>query len=185
MSSPDDGARRPDDGDSGDRADVEAAFADIVAEFNVTHAEPIPPWPADEDAGENAARPPSREAIDHGWGEFDDGSGAHVVRGPRDAEWSDFEELRTPSSRDEVVDPADRFVPPAPPPLPVGDPVSRSAWAGVLGAPALYVLLSFAGWDLAGVVGMALGTVFLVSFVTLVVRMRNEPPDDSDHGAVV
>lgn len=68
----------------------------------------------------------------------------------------------------------DRFIPPEPPPLPHGDAVTRAAWAGVIGGPALLL----GGLLLPGLVGptaVTLGVAaFLVGFVTLVVRSK--PP---------
>jgi hypothetical protein len=79
------------------------------------------------------------------------------------------------------------FVPPPPPPVPRGDPVTRWAWAAAIGAPVLFVLLAVLGFDLTGVVGVALVGAFAAGFVTLVIRMKDGPRSDDrpDDGAVV
>lgn len=83
------------------------------------------------------------------------------------------------------ADPDDHFVPPPPPPLPRGDPVSRLAWAGVLGAPVFLVVAVAFGWRLPSW-ATTLAVISLVAgFITLVTRLRGQDPHDPDNGAVV
>lgn len=88
---------------------------------------------------------------------------------------------------EEPDDPAAHYEPPPPPPVPRGDRVSRWAWASAIGAPVGYVGLTLVGVDTGGPIGMALIAAFVAGFVTLVVRMKDEPriDDDPDDGAVV
>jgi hypothetical protein len=78
------------------------------------------------------------------------------------------------------------YEPPTPPPLPGLDPVTKGAWAALFGGP-LYLLASaMLGWEVPGWSAFAAVAAFVGGFVTLVVRMGDEPrgsgPDD---GAVV
>lgn len=91
-----------------------------------------------------------------------------------------------PSTPEEAVE-DEHYVPPAPPPVPQPHPVTR--WAVLALAVGLAVLvLPAALGDPVGP-GMSLLAVLAVlgGFVTLVARMRDAPPDDSDpdDGAVV
>lgn len=81
----------------------------------------------------------------------------------------------------------DHFEPPPPPPLPTFDTVSRFAWAGALGGPAVLLLATLAGIPVAGWVGGLAVAAFMAGFVTLVARMKDAPPTDTgpDDGAVV
>jgi len=79
-------------------------------------------------------------------------------------------------------DAADRFVPPPPPPLPELDTVSQLAWGGLIGGPLFLVIAAIAGWALPSLfLGLAV-LAFVAGFVTLVVRMKDRPPDDWDPG---
>jgi hypothetical protein len=80
----------------------------------------------------------------------------------------------------------DRYVPPAPPPIPRTDALGMAAWAGVIGAPVLWMLLSLFSWTFESWQLLLLIAVFLGSFGVLVSRMRHGPrEDDPDDGAVV
>lgn len=79
----------------------------------------------------------------------------------------------------------DHFVPPTPPPIPRGDAISRAAWTGVLGAPALFVLIALLQWTPPGWLTTGLIASFVAGFVTLIARLRGHHPDDPDNGAVV
>lgn len=83
-------------------------------------------------------------------------------------------------------EPVEHFVPPEPPPLPQTDAITRAAWVGVLGAPALFVLAGLLNWHLPWW-GAALGVLgFVGGFALLVWRMRDgEPGAGPDDGAVV
>lgn len=81
----------------------------------------------------------------------------------------------------------DHYIPPPPPPLPSGDGVSRMSWAGVLGGPALLLLMTLLGMRIPGWVALLAVAGFIGGFVVLVARMGDRPPRDSgpDDGAVV
>jgi hypothetical protein len=82
----------------------------------------------------------------------------------------------------------DHFVPPAPPPLPRLDPVTKGAWVALFGGP-LYLLISTAvGATISGLAAFLAVAAFVGGFVILVLRMDNgRPPDpgSDDDGAVV
>lgn len=94
------------------------------------------------------------------------------------------EEARSGTSASLEDDGSDGFVPPEPGPMPLGDIISRLAWAGALGAP-LFLLVAALVWQTAPpwLVGVAV-VAFIAGFVTLVVRMPDRS-DDEDDGAVV
>ncbi|MDS1268702.1 hypothetical protein RIF23_00165 [Lipingzhangella sp. LS1_29] len=79
------------------------------------------------------------------------------------------------------------FVPPPAPPLPRGDVVSRLAWGGLLGGPALWILMMLLGQSIPGWMALLLVAWFIGGFVVLVARMRNDRPpgEGPDNGAVV
>ncbi len=79
----------------------------------------------------------------------------------------------------------EHFEPPEPPPIPRGDLVSRLAWSGVLGGPAVLLVAAVVNGALPS--WMVLGALlsFVAGFVALVARMPAERPDDGDNGAVV
>jgi hypothetical protein len=89
---------------------------------------------------------------------------------------------RTPRDDDE------HFVPPAPPPLPRLDPLTKGAWAALFGGPGYLVVATAAGWSVPGLAAFCAVAAFVAGFAILVLRM-NEPgpggPDDGDDGAVV
>ena len=91
-----------------------------------------------------------------------------------------------PAAATRVPQDEDRYLPPPPPPLPVADQTTRLAWAGVVGGPLLFILALLLDWDLASWAQLVGVAALVVGFVTLVARMRDEPPDhDPDNGAVV
>jgi hypothetical protein len=89
-----------------------------------------------------------------------------------------------PGSQDEEG----HFIPPAPPPLPSLDPISKGAWAALFGGPGYLVVATAAGWSVSGIAAFCAVAAFVTGFAILVLRM-NEPgpggPDDGDDGAVV
>lgn len=147
----------------------EIAWAGIVADFDREPGEDVPRWPVSEDVD------PSER------GERDDSEPipprVPLPPAPR----------RSPStvSHDDV--PQDHFEPPPPPPLPAVDTVTRFAFAGALGGPAVLLLAALAGLPLGGWVGGLAVAAFMAGFVTLVARMKDRPPTDTgpDDGAVV
>lgn len=91
---------------------------------------------------------------------------------------------------DELLEPgeleSDRYHPPEPPPIPrPSSIVSRFAWAGALGGPALLIIATLfsLGTFIAGLGVLA----FVAGFITLVARMddHGSADDRPDGGAVV
>lgn len=85
---------------------------------------------------------------------------------------------------DAVRGPEERFVPPPAPPLPRTSPARGLAWFGLLGVPAVVLVLLVASVALPTWVGIGFVAWFVGGFVFLVVGMRTEH-DDPDDGAVV
>lgn len=140
------------------------AWRQIVASFDQKLADPIPPWPVSEDIADSEAdEPPSQ---------------ARVVRPAADP------------SEDEPaaeLEDDDHFVPPPPPPLPRTDPLTKWAWLALFGGPAYLLLAAIFGWQPPGWAAFLAVAAFVGGFVTLVLRMGDDPPRDSgpDDGAVV
>ena len=77
----------------------------------------------------------------------------------------------------------ERFVPPAPPPLPHPDNKRLLAWAGVLGVPVLLLVLVLASFRPPTLVSYALVAWFVGGFAFLVLQMPRGPRDPEDDGA--
>jgi hypothetical protein len=86
------------------------------------------------------------------------------------------------------ADDEEHFVPPAPPPLPKLDPVTKGAWAGLFGGPGYLIVAAALHWSVPGFAAFCAVAAFVTGFALLVLRMH-EPgpggPDDGDDGAVV
>lgn len=86
------------------------------------------------------------------------------------------------------ADDGEHYIPPAPPPLPSLDPVTKGAWVALFGGPGYLVVATAAGWSVPGIAAFLAVAAFVAGFAILVLRM-NEPspgdPDDGDDGAVV
>lgn len=149
---------------------AEMAWAGIVADFDRDPVDEVPRWPVSEDVDDDlpTADQPRTTSFE-------------ALREGRPAP------LPEPLSPRDLEAREDHFEPPAPPPLPSVDPVTRFAWAGALGGPVVLVLAALAGLPLSGWVGFLALVAFMAGFVTLVARMKDRPPTDSgpDDGAVV
>ncbi|WP_284454611.1 hypothetical protein [Actinomadura madurae] len=161
------GARLPDEqaGGAAER-DEDAIWAEIVAGFDDVPEGDDVPWPDEE----NLREPDSRE-------EGEDRSG------------------RLPRAR--VIKPADEvpefppeedleghYVPPPPPPLPSADPLTKGAWIALIGGPLYLLVTVILDWEVPGWAAFLAVAAFIGGFVTLVLRMGDEPRDPDD-GAVV
>lgn len=116
----------------------------------------------------------------------------HAARpnGPSDPGDEEDNEGDPGDEEDDEGDPGDeedndRYVPPAPPPLPRGDFLTTLAWVGVLGGPLFLLIAALAWHDMPAELILAGVAAFIGGFVLLVARMPNEHPDDPDDGAVV
>jgi len=152
---------RPEDPDKG--LDYDAAFAEIVARWE-------PSEPAPEDEGP------------------DDTSSAVEVAPLPEPEPPEPDEPPTRRTSEPVPwDDEGHYVPPPPPPLPVVEPPRRLAWAGLLGTPAVALLLVVLQVAIPGWFAFFLVAAFVGGFGYLVATMPARPPDDwsGDDGAVV
>jgi len=149
--------------------EVDAAWARIVAGYDAP-ADPVGRWSAAEDVDED--EPPARSGLSR-----------RLVRrsDPQpDSGWDD--------GWDEPPDdPDDHYVPPPPPPLPKADGITRLAWAGVVGGPALILLIAVLGIAIEPVFVLLAVLAFCGGVGTLVWRMADRPRQDDgwDDGAVV
>jgi hypothetical protein len=121
----------------------------------------------------------------HGRLEADGAHDPEVIQVPR--------RIRGPTARGVPADgrPTDddeHYIPPAPPPLPKLDPVTKGAWAALFGGPGYLMVATAAGWSVSGLAAFCAVAAFVAGFAILVLRMH-EPgpggPDDGDDGAVV
>jgi len=168
-------------GDDADAETIDLEFAKIIADWDTSPVRP---------AGDDGLAAP----------------GHRIVREPRDSPlpqrpqlWRGFippEEEAAPArpgDQPEATDsvdralpaPAERYVPPEPPPI-GGDLVSRLSWAAVLGGP-VFLLFAVLFWaNLPHILMILALAAFVGGFVALVVRMpRDRDPDDNDDGAVL
>jgi hypothetical protein len=185
---------------SGGDADLDAAFAEIIAGWDEETTDPVPRWPAAEDTDDtdDSSTPPppsSMEQIryvrDHGLATPDDRDAFAAdddgVHGPPDAAGDARPVQPAAGPRDwELADTADdHYAPPEPPPIPRGDLTSRLAWAGVLLGP-LFLLCAGLFWRDVNRLWLALAAVaFIGGFVVLVMRLPQTRDDGDDDGAVV
>ncbi|MGI5168688.1 hypothetical protein ACQEU3_30505 [Spirillospora sp. CA-253888] len=148
--------------------DEEAIWAEIVAGYDTTHEGDRVPWPDQEHIHE--PEEPPREGDDR-TGRF---RSARVIKAADD-------------DTDDYPPPADdegHYVPPPPPPLPAADPLTKGAWLALVGGPLYLLVTVILDWEVPGYAAFLAVAAFIGGFVTLVLRMGDEPrgPDD---GAVV
>ncbi|QAY71309.1 hypothetical protein [Xylanimonas protaetiae] len=159
------GARHDGEGDQLGDADVEARWADIVAQLGELDGAA----PADTP---DKAGPPAP-------------TGHVVARAPGPRDWPATPDVEA------LEDAESHFTPPDPGPVVTGrDPLSTLAWACAVGIPLLAVVAlvvrSFVPVHAPGWVGPAAVVVFLASVGVLVWRMpQRRDPDDHGNGAVV
>ncbi|MEU6035150.1 hypothetical protein ABZ801_07050 [Actinomadura sp. NPDC047616] len=156
--------------------DEDAIWAEIVAGFDTGPEDGTTPWPEQEDIRDERAGPPAEP------GEGDDRTGrlprARVIKA------ADVTEPAAGGSAAPSPDDEGHFVPPPPPPLPNPDPLTKGAWAALVGGP-LYLLVTVVmDWQVPGWAAFLAVAAFIGGFVTLVLRMGDEPRDPDD-GAVV
>ena len=161
--------------------DLDQAWEQIVAGFEAAPADTTPDWPAEEDLA--GAGPED----DHERGQARGGrvirrvdTGDAVPSGDQDGEAADTGSAAVGSDEG-------HYVPPAPPPLPEVEPITRIAWIGLLGGPAFLLLAAVLGWQLTTTIALVAVGAFVAGFGTLVFRMKERPPTDpgGDDGAVI
>jgi hypothetical protein len=153
--------------------DIDTAFAAIVAGWSEDNPD-TGAWPALENLAEGES--PTT------------GTGPDPTGFVPGQEWPDPAGGQLPTiglpERSSVPD-LEEFVPPDPGPLPRGDLLSRTAWAGVIGGP-LFLLIAVIAWRTAPqLLELAAIVAFVGGFVILVSRMPKHRDDDDDDGAVV
>ncbi|QXJ25290.1 hypothetical protein AGRA3207_006764 [Actinomadura graeca] len=146
--------------------DEDAIWAEIVAGFDTTPEDGDTPWPDQENIDE-PGEPPD---------EGDDRTG----RLPR------VRMIKPTETADLPPDPDDEghYVPPPPPPLPSADPLTKGAWIALVGGPVYLLITVILDWEVPGWAAFLAVAAFIGGFVTLVLRMGDEPRDPDD-GAVV
>jgi hypothetical protein len=143
------------------QAESDAAWQAIVAGWDKTTSEPVPPWPVSEDASADEPAGPSLPTV---------------------SAWAD---LMPRPVAPPPPDPEEHFVPPPPPPLPRLDAKTKLAWLGVALLPIDLVLRGWLGWYLFyGDEMLALGA-FIGGAAALIYRMRDADSSGPDDGAVV
>jgi hypothetical protein len=146
--------------------DEDAIWAEIVAGYDSGPEGDDVPWPEEENVRE-PADPPQ---------EGDDRTGRLPrVRVIKPAETPEFPE-------DDGEE--EHYVPPPPPPLPAADPLTRGAWIALIGGPVYLLITVILDWEVPGWAAFLAVAAFIGGFVTLVLRMGDEPRDPDD-GAVV
>ncbi|MEU8345862.1 hypothetical protein SAMN05443665_1001323 [Actinomadura meyerae] len=163
------GAAGTDAGGTAER-DEDAIWAEIVAGFDTAPEGDDVPWPDQEDIRDPAGDPPAPPE------EGDDRTGrlprARVIKSPEPPEF--------PADDDEEG----HYVPPPPPPLPAADPLTKGAWIALIGGPLYLLVTVILDWEVPGWAAFLAVAAFIGGFVTLVLRMGDEPRDPDD-GAIV
>ncbi|MFF5257415.1 hypothetical protein ACFY4C_00610 [Actinomadura viridis] len=160
-------------GGTGD-LDEEAIWAAIVAGYDAVPEGDRVPWPDQENLDE--PEPPPRQG--------DDRSGR--LPRARVIESADLAGLPAEEDREGDEDAGDdgHYVPPPPPPLPSADPLTKGAWLCLVGGPLYLLVTVILDWEVPGWAAFLAVAAFIGGFVTLVLRMGDEPRDPDD-GAVV
>ncbi|GAA2406793.1 hypothetical protein GCM10010191_13670 [Actinomadura vinacea] len=152
-----------------DELDEDAIWAEIVAGFDAAPEGDQVPWPEQENIDEPPA-PPLPEG--------DDRTG----RLPRARVIKAADLSKAPAEDD--GDDEGHYVPPPPPPLPSADPLTKGAWIALVGGPLYLLVTVILDWEVPGYAAFLAVAAFIGGFVTLVLRMGDEPRDPDD-GAVV
>lgn len=168
----------PSSSDDPDRGlDVDARFAEIVAGWEPSADLDAPAGSAGADETQEPDVP--RDAPPEPTPAPPEPPNAERLRGLFQPTWND------PLDDEASWDDEGHFVPPPPPPLPRVSPERRLAWAGLLGAPLVALLLIGAGIRVSGWMALLLVGAFIGGFGYLVATMGSGPPDglSGDDGA--
>lgn len=151
--------------------DEEAIWAAIVASYDTEPEPGQASWPEQEnlrdEPGERAHEPD------------DDDTGADTTGRLPMARMIKSARPEPPEASDD-----EHYVPPPPPPLPRADPITKGAWLALIGGPAYLLLMVILGRSVSGGAAFLAVAAFIGGFVTLVLRMGDDPRDPDD-GAVV
>lgn len=162
------------------RTTDDVIFTELVASMGVEETGERP-WPAAEDLDKperKRPRSPDTEEttpIDVS-AEIAEADAAEAERARREAE-------REARREAEV----EHYIPPEPAPAPKLDWISKLAWTGLIGGPAILVLAAVLDVGRGGKLLAIALLAFVAGFLTLVFRMKDRPPidDTPDDGAVV
>ena len=162
----------------------DSAWDALVAGFHAPMDRGAPtPWPVAEELGAAEVEGPGESTTTPTGSGADSETGlsSRLIRRASNEADGGVEAYETPDDED------DHYEPPPPPPLPESEPITRFAWAGVLGGPTVLVLNAVLGWPLGTWVGGLAVIGFVGGFVTLVARMPDRSPEDDgwDDGAVL
>ena len=175
--------------------EVDAAWARIVAGYDEPH-DAVGRWSAAEDVDEPEAdsphgAPPTGSGLSRRLVRRDDRDGPDDTHSP--SEPATPHEAGSPTFSGDprayvVDDPDEHFVPPPAPPLPETDAVTRMAWAGLIGGPALVLIIAVLGLQIEPWVVLIALLAFCGGVATLVARMgdhHRHDDDDWNDGAIV
>lgn len=173
-------------------SDDEEIWRDLVARFDAPAGDAgAAPWPELEDLTPKPRPAPARTLPPTETLAPTEPPGAEPpaepVKRAGEAGGRDEKTSRGPRDWPVAATGEDHFVPPAPPPLPKIDPVTKCAWAALFGGPAYLLIATAAGWSVPGIAAFCAVAAFVGGFAVLVLRMDDGPPRDSgpDDGAVV
>ena len=127
-----------------------------------------------------------RDSDDDAWRSIIDNYGDRADLGPEPEAEPRPQRHELPDEPDELFEPArdpERFVPPAPPPVPRPTPDRLVAWLGLFGAPMVLLAALVLNLHLPSWVGYLLVVWFVGGFAYLVVQMPRGPRDPGDDGA--
>jgi hypothetical protein len=158
-----------------DEPDFDAAFRAIVAGYGKTGTDEVPRWSAAEDVETDTPNAggswrvlrrsePDADKGDEGWGVVEGAAAPEAV---------------------EPAEPDEHFVPPPPPPLPRMDKNTKLSWAGVGGGPIFLILFTALDWYPIPYATFFAIAAFVGGFGSLVYRMKDDPPNYGDDGAIV
>ncbi len=169
-----------------DRDGEQAAWQDLVArlESPVAFDPACTPWPDRENLGDGAAHGRDTGRVIRPAG-LRRPAEPPEPSGPADLDGAD--ELISADIGEDGEDGDDRYLPPAPEPLPPVDPVTRGAWLALFGGPGYLFVAAVLGWQLTGWDELAAMAAFVIGFVVLMLRLGDGPSrrDGPDQGAVV
>jgi len=168
---------RPEEPDRG--LDIDAAFAEIVAQWEPDEASTWPEPGTEAPDTDAEGNPEATEATD---------DAVRPGEGGDDGLRRLFTPAWTPEPSAELEpedDTEEHFVPPPPPPLPTLEPRRKAAWTALIGTPVVALVLLVAGVTLPEWMAVGLVLAFVGGFGYLVATMGSSPPDDwsGDDGA--
>ncbi|HEY3603307.1 MAG TPA: hypothetical protein VGL04_01450 [Sporichthyaceae bacterium] len=139
----------------------DAAWQAIVAGWEQSTTEPVPPWPVAEDVAAAEAEPVA----------------------VRPSAWVEDEPLVVQEiPRPAAEEPEEHFVPPPPPPLPRLQARTKLAWLAVCFGPLYMLAHAWFGIDLFYGSSLLILFAFIGGAVSLIYRMKDDRRDEIDPG---